>query len=496
MKVETITLDTHERLVTRGISLSEMIREYFELSQPAFASRNQHVIDLTSAFLPLLASRAWINRGTLIPATFFIALTGYPRSGKTAFLKNLRRVLPSSISRIPIGSPEFIVQEIGARRHGILIYDEISQLEKLLSRYMDTFMPILNSMYYLYDLDLGRRDEKKSVFVPAEDYFVDVIFSGTPEDWESIILKAVGGFVRRILRVHVHGRIPLFEEDEIDMELERKRALLQSKIRAVLDALTHVNLIVVLRGLKHYAELVESRVRDPEKQSMIEEYAYKYLAGKLLSYLITVEEDVSADEIDTDYILSALERNITNLRNVDITIYNSNADIIDVDITYFVVRDQTLDRFLPPNFADAVLNTLISIVTDEMSAPSDVVLKNAQKIRQFVDETHEIVVTYRTFVRDILKLRSAYEYKQLVELLEDAGYIRIYDNPRGRGKLVVLDTRVPICANCAFFMNAERCPRLDGILDPRLVEISVDSRACSSFVLTEDYEREVMKNEE
>lgn len=473
-----------------SMSFGEMVREYFRIVQPAFSENNPRVIDLTSAFLPLLASKAWINRGVEIPATFFVSLIGHPRSGKTGFLRNLTKLLPEGISRIPIGSPEFIVQMIDERRHGIIIYDELSQLAKLVSRYMDTFMPLLNNMYYLSHLDMGRRDNKKSVFIPAEEYFVDVIFSGTQNDWEELVLKAVGGFSRRILRVNVHGRIPLFTEDGLNIETERKRYELMKRIQAILKALSHVNLKIIIRGLGNYASIVETAIQDPEKQSLVEEYSYKYLAGKLLAHLLTVDKSVKPEDIDTNYILRIIEENAKNTSNIDVTIYNPTSTSVDVDIFYQNPEDPSLDSFLPPNFTHIVVKTLIGMVSEELVAPGDVVLKTAQKIKDYVEQTGDYYVTMRRFIREILKLRNAMEYKPLIELLEDGGYIRIFNNPSRNGKLVILNTTANICGNCAFFGSVEHCPKIYGVQDKLLLKRLSNplAESCTKFILREKYE--------
>ena len=91
----------------------------------------------------------------------------------------------------------------------------------------------------------------------------------------------------------------------------------------------------------------------------------------------------------------------------------------------------------------------------------------------------------KRFAREILHTATPQYYKDVLTILQDAGFIRIVEYPyKGRmAKYVVLDTKARICANCAHYRNPQECPLLKGVFDFKEAAAKVPpwKPACEKF---------------
>jgi len=120
-----------------------------------------------------------------MPANFFIALVGKPASGKGRVLDCLRSIIDATwIREIPTGSAEAIELSIQDRTFGYLIWDEMGEVAEKSGDYLHRIKYLLNKAYYL-DRITRYKTTKKSVDIPANSYYINVIFAGLEEDWMS-----------------------------------------------------------------------------------------------------------------------------------------------------------------------------------------------------------------------------------------------------------------------------------------------------------------------
>jgi len=484
------------------MTLEQGIREYLVLRRPQFCKANPHVPMILSAAAVSLASRMWVDGTDLIPSVWYIALVGPPRTGKSAILRTMTRLFDrTGVHKIATGSPEAMLKDIEAKRHGYIRFDELGYLVKLLNSYMGPLVNILNSAYYLEELSQTRVDNKKSVIVPAEDYFIHVYMSGVPDDWAMLERKATGGFVRRTLVIPVRGHIPFFIKAHKDKAVLNYIAQLKSRIARILDAMRYLELTVYLPEFPELGEVLEKTQLDLEKKSMVEEYFYKLLAGRIVANLITFDPSEDPSVFDTNEIVHRMLKNAERL-GVEVEVLSSTSTKVTIDITLpeqepidtNVSKTMRLDGFMPPHFTSLTFNQLLETVKPQEVAPDSITLKNVELIRNWLDSGGPAVVTKSTFIKRILHTTNPTYYKAVLEVLEDAGYIKTVNYPKGRRMVqyIVLDPKARVCANCLYFRDPEKCPRLRGAIDEEDIIRAVPpwSAPCEKFRLADEEEEE------
>jgi len=486
-------------------TLSRAITEYLRLSRPDFCENNPHVPVIFSCAATALASRMSYIVWDRNPATFFIALIGPIRTGKSSFIREyLRLFRGTGIGEIPIGSPESVLESIDAVRHGWMWYDEIGDLMKKLDSYMGPLLPLLNKVYYLDGLS-HTRTKGRGVVIDPESYFVHAYFSGTPKDWSMIEKKAIGGFVRRVLVLNVNKHIPFFSGRRPSEEVVQFRSRLYALINAILKALAKTEIWVHLPPYSELGEPLEKARISLEKKSMVEEYFYKVIASYIVANLITFDVNEDPESIDTNEVIHRMQRNGVKF-DIDVSVEGNTPTKALVVVRVPEPRDDdsdvTLDDFMPPNYHRVVFNLLLNAVKPGVSAPEETIADNITKIKEWLESGGDVVVSKRTFVREILTLRKANEYEPVIGVLLDAGCIRMVDYIyRGRNvTYVVLDLKAKICANCARYRTSE-CPRIAHLFvayqhDPDSLRDVVISRTppwdkpCEKFELAEEPEPE------
>lgn len=479
------------------VSLEYTIATYFKLSRPQFVKNNPTIHIIFGAAGVSLASRMWVEGLDLIPNVFYIALVGEPRAGKSAFLRSYLRLFHSTnIGDIPIGSPEAMLKAIAQVRHGYVWYDEVSHLAKLLDSYMGTLPSILNRAYYLDELSQVRMNKEKSVVVPAESYFIHVYFAGTPADWTQIERKAPGGFIRRTLVIPVRGIIPFFSGKRPSHEERLEIQKLRRWISHIFKLLEMTRITVIFPEFNELGELLEKEQMENEKKSMIEEYFYKIMAGRLVGNLITFNLDNEPDSLILNDVLDIMYKN-GQAAGIKVDYGDPSRPPVDViiDATTLSVevpensKELNLDYFLPPHFAYLTYRTLLDTVKVEQVAPDGVTTANVERIKRWLESGGKPVVPLRTFVRQILHLGNPRQYENILRILEDAGYIRqIQWKYRGRTvRYIILDTSARICGNCAKFGISGECPKLRVIsLSDKIYELVRPwDKACEEFEAVE-----------
>jgi len=479
-------------------SFARAFSEYFKLKRPEFCRNNPDIPQIFAASAIALASKMWVEGTDEVPGVFYIALIGEPRTGKTSFLRHYFRLFKgTSVSSIPIGSPEAMLKAINEIRHGYVWYDEVAHLAKLMDSYMGTLPTILNKAYYLDELAQIRMDNKKSVIVSAESYFIHVYFAGTENDWANIERKAPGGFVRRTLTLFVDGIIPFFKKYSLSLEEEARRYALEKAINTILTILKNTVITVRLPELPALAEKLEQEYIDNEKKSMIEDYLYKVFAGLLVAHLITFDLSEDPDSWNLNEILERMKRNAERY-GIRVEYEDPSRAPVSVSVDARVLsalsdtskEDVKITDYLPPNFALQIYNMLIDSTKRKISAPDTVVLKNVERIKQWLESKGGVVVSKYQFTREILHTGNPSYYNFVLQILQDAGYIRIVDYAyKGRpAQYVVLDPKARICANCAHYRDPKECPLLKDVFDFKEAATKVPpwKPACEKFEEVEE----------
>jgi hypothetical protein len=483
------------------VSLERAIVAYLKLSRSQFCENNPTLPHIFAAAGTALVTRMWVEGIDYVPATFYIALIGEPRAGKSAFIRTYLRLFDGTdVGNVPVGSPEAMLKAINDVRHGYVWYDEVSHLAKLLDSYMGTLPSILNRAYYLDELAQVRMNKQKSVVVPAESYFIHVYFAGTPADWQLVEKKAVGGFIRRTLVIPVRGIIPFFSAKRPSREDRELAYGFLRWIRHIYKLLTLTRFTVYLPQFQKFGDVLQKEQMDNEKKSMVEEYLYKILAGRVVNNLITFDLAKSPDELILNDILYTMRDN-AEAQGIRVEFGDPSRPPVEVVVDATGIDEEVGDppaekitSYIPPRFAYMTLKLLLNTVRSQQLAPDEITTKNVERIQRWLESGGSTVVSKRTFVRDILVLRKASEYEPVLQILQDTGHIRVVDWVYKNRKVqyVVLNPREKICANCAYFMDLNKCPKLKGVLVQEDVYgmIKPWESACDKFELAEDGEDE------
>jgi len=470
-------------------TFSKAIVDYLRLSMPNFCENNPHIPWIFSCAATALASRMSYVTWDRNPATFFIALIGPVRTGKSTYIREFLRLFRgTNLSEIPIGSPESMLESIDVIRHGWIWYDEVGDLMKKVDSYMGPFLPLLNKMYYLDGLS-HTRTKGGGVVIQPEDYYVHAFFSGTPKDWTMLEKKAIGGFVRRVLVLNVNKHIPFFSGEKPSEEALRFRYKLYELINTIIKNLTKTEIWVDLPSYSELREPLENAHMNLEKKSMVEEYFYKVIAAYVVANLITFDINEDPDDLNTNEIIHRMQRNGVRY-GIDVSVEENTPTkaLVFVKVPEPEEKEDniTLDDFMPPNYHRVVFNMLLNAVKPGVSAPEETVADNITKIKEWIESGGNVVVSKRTFVREILTLRKASEYEPVIDVLLDAGYIKLVDHVyKGRQvQYVVLNPQARICANCIHFRTDE-CPLLEGVYDPkyRILKVPPWAKPCDKFEL-------------
>jgi len=479
------------------VTLEKAIVEYLRLTHPPLIKSKPHLPLIFSSAAISLASRMWVD-GTAPspwPGVYYIALIGEPGTMKSEFVNSyLKLIDPNVIKEIARGSPEAVVIDLADKRHGYLWYDELGDVAKRLNGYLGPLIPFFNAAYYLRNVSQARTKKENSIFIPAGDYFIHAYFCGTPEDWEAIKEFAAGGFVRRTLVIPVEGEPPYFKRDHDDPNIRNYISMLRSRIKRILRVLASFDVEVKLPNYPKLGEELKSTVtsrnkrEDRENKIMIHEYTQKIIAARILGNLITfdVADDVSG--IGVMELLNIIERNAV-LMGVKVLVEHADREraIIKIIVPEEVNnKEAPLEKFLPPHYEYLTFRQLVETIKVGVEAPSGDIAKNIKKIDNWLAGGGPVVVKRRTFIRKILSLRTAGEYKPVMELLLDGGYIKEVDHiDKGRNvRYVILDPKAKICANCTHF-RSEECPLLKGVYDlkKRMLASPPWKPACEKFKL-------------
>jgi len=481
--------------VTRMRTLEETITEYLKLSTVFFTRNNPSLPLIFSAAAVSLASRMWVYGSRFWPGVFYVALIGEPGTGKSTFLKEYLKLMPTEhIYPIPVGSPEAIVLELDRHRHAYLFFDELDRLARNIKGYMAALPPILNLMYYLDEVGQVRTKREASVRIPAESYYIHAYFSGTPRSWQIISREAAEGFVRRTMVIHVQGTIPFFQRDHDDLAVLRYISELRSKIRAMLELLTHLTITVYLPNYPHLAAALERTQLDHEVKLMLHEYTQKIVAARVVANLIRFDLDEDIERMGpltlADRMVQAGKELGVEVRVTDRMHEPYALEVVVPSIELPEGKDLTtlpLESFTPPHYEMDTFRKLVQMYINEESAPDDITLKNVERIKEWVRTNKQYVVSKSTFIKQILHTTNPTYYKAVLEVLEDAGYIKIINYPKGRRmrQYVVLDPSASICANCVYFRDPDRCPRLQNARDEADIITTVPPWAapCEKFKL-------------
>jgi hypothetical protein len=255
----------------------------------------------------------------------------------------------------------------------------------------------------------------------------------------------------------------------------KEQARLYNILSAILKALVKVNITVYVTGLSKLRPLLERELLETEKKSMIEEYMYKVIAGRLVAYLIDVPEDVEPDDITPNLLVDVIKSKAEKI-GLTLESYEPSPNKFELIIYYQPQDDDPpeageelkLTDYLPPSFPYVTYRQLVNAVKPVDVAPDSITHSNVERIRQWLEAGNRVVVSKWEFVRKILHTGNPQFYTTVIQILQDAGYIRLIDGiNRGRKvTYVILDPKARICGNCIYYGDAKNCPLAMEIFDP------------------------------
>lgn len=410
--------------------------EFCKLTIPDVYKNNPWEIRVIGAAILNTAAKVWINFAQPLPANFFLALVGSPRSGKSSILRNVRAVIePTWMHVIERGSPEAVIEQISKHKYGIFIWDEVEEVLKKAKSYMNTLSNKLNDMYYL-DATTFLRTTKDPIILKRGDYFISTIFAGLPEQWKAIESEFLGGFERRFLTLKIKGKLPLYKSPAYN----NTAAELLVKLQNFIECLSDYCFVLNPPDLSDFAEMVEREVWDELKQSVVQDYSYKLWVALQLN------------KLPFDKLVSLVSHNINNSSDLPMILNDTLDDTNDTNMMMILnkkplrfLNDSIIDSMI---LTDLILKPLITSVKGikvveepemgELIRRIEILKSREVKYMRFID-----------FVTDIIGTRNADWYRPRIKALEDAGKIRIIQIKRKRFVVTVPDAQM--CYNCKHF---------------------------------------------
>jgi hypothetical protein len=397
---------------------------FCESLYPKVFKKNPMAFLIAGMSLLTLAHRAYVLRSRPMPCNFFIGLIGKPASGKGRVIDCIRLAIQDSpmIDEIPTGSAEAIELGVEERKYGYLIWDEIGELAEKSGEYLRRVKYLINKMYYL-DRITRYKVTKRSVDIPANSYYVNVIFSGLEEDWAEVENTFLGGFERRFIKVKMDRAVSLFEDEEPSKEAWKHCYWIREYLR------NHAHEIWFIKPVKLSQLKNVVSTLDEKYWTAAEEYSYKIAAALLLNESMGVIGTVNGVEVKSIHSDDApLE---VSDAGVYAMLHSTNGKHQETAVNFL---SWSLKRLFDINqIADKRVAKILSVIEERLKDPSD---KGYMKKKEFV--------------REFLKSTNSLYYKPIVELLEEAGVIKIIDGGAFgiRGQIVIYNHDARICANC------------------------------------------------
>jgi len=397
---------------------------FCESLYPRIVKKNEAAFLITGMSLLTVAHRAYVLRSRPMPANFFISLIGRPASGKGRVIDCLKLAIQQSpsIEEIPTGSVEAIELGIEERKYGYLIWDEIGELVEKSAEYLRRIKYLINRMYYL-DRITRYKVTKKSVDIPANSYYVNIVFAGLQEDWNEIENLFLGGFERRFIKVPMKRAVKPFEIQEPDREGWKHCFWIWDYLRNHQAEVWFIK----IPDLTDLAELVMEL--EEEYWSAAEEYSYKIAAAMLINESRGTEGRINGVEV------KQIRSDDAPFTPTDALCYqlDHNNPPAAVSFTKEIVKVSVIPSLNNRGLADRAVGRL---------------LEKIDRLRKRID--FEGYITKRDFVMTVLEVTNSSNYRNVIEVLQEAGIIRVISGkPFGiDSELVILDTEKRLCANC------------------------------------------------
>jgi hypothetical protein len=409
---------------------------FVEKTYPWVMENNPWACFVVGCSLIAQATKLVVNLSRPFPCNFFIALVGHPASGKGRILDCLNAVISGTwISDIPIGSAEGIEDAIEACRFGYILIDEMGELvdTQKKSDYLDKLKYVFNRIYYLDRI--ARVTRKKTTWIEANSYYVSVVLVGQEHDWKNLEKRWKRGTERRFLPVRVKGFKEPFRYPDPDPEAAEYLVKLQKWINSLRD----YGVVLPKFEPSGYSQYLKNL--DPRYVPLVEEYTMKILASVMVNNMFDfgdseeVEVRSAGQQGHQGHPVSGL-RLLTSIDPADLMLTFLTSDLDKNPEAFFATWS-----FIPLTLVNEVLGG--GELADEKL---EVIIA---RMRDYVKEAGEVVVSKKVFVREILKNARASEYNYYIKALEDGGYIRTFR--RDRATYIILDPQASICANCKYF---------------------------------------------
>ncbi len=445
-----------------------------QLSSRVYESNAEKILLLGCQLLNQ-AAHLFIGDAYRTPANMFTAIVSRSGAGKSTVMRIMREICYQTphINVISRGSPEGIEEDIEDLRRGIIFWDEAGELIEKGADYMQRVRNVLNQAYYLDAIE-RRKTTKRSVCVKARSYYVSAVFAALPEEWSTLVEKWRGGFERRVLPLRLKKMRRMYDREGLKPEIAD---IIHSLIEW-LAPLKDKAFVIDWEAIKPFLEEAARKYDIPEEHEVaIEEYTMFVFSSIILSKVLARigKENLSAGNVTLSHVPNDIRSLVCDIDDICDIYIVTHCDIV----TLFA--DENGDR----SFVTKALVTLSDIVTrwvlncfagSAATQVSDEVVARILERIAALRERGVAYMSYREFVRKILRTGNAKIYRGYLEFLEDAGEIKILSMPRTRGKVVIVDPNAKICGNCALFKRA--CHDVDPTIP-----------ACDKFEKIKEYEK-------
>ena len=398
-------------------------------------------------------------RTNILPIKYgnmMILLTGPPGSAKSWLTDIIGTLLP----KIASGTPEFVAQEIAEKRWGLVSVNEGGEIVRNANRqgYMDAWGYLLNKLYMLESIEMGRRKKSKSVVVERGSYYVSVLMNALPEDLAGIF-NLWRGLERRFLTLRFSALEP-----KVWIPTDRG-ADKYSRLAEYVSCLENVSAVVDLRPFVDAINNEASKLKGPLRRQAME-YAVKLLVATVIDHysstimrnreqfwkycrtttsgindskgheikgvILSYDNVVPIGEQGGDNIIKyndiLLYDNITNIRDSVLSLMSP--DVVDVPTTLRIIYD-LLDRLASYN-----TDLMVTVSFDPRLAP------RVSKLLEYLRENRSDTLRNLMWKGPLQGLDRRTIMERILDPLETAGFIEVDQIPNPRGKPTVV-VRLP-----------------------------------------------------
>jgi len=260
--------------------------EYFETVSPDVAKKEINMVKIAGGMALNTMAKVIFVPWPVLSGNGIIAPVGPTGSAKSWLVEHTSLFFAGE-DTIPEGTPQYIAEVIEKRKVGIYTIPEVGEALSAAEKggYMANWGYLLNRIYDLDKIELGRRQAKKTVMVPRRSYYVSAMIAGLPEDFKGIFDIWKKGLKRRFLFLPITTEAPdtLYDIDDSVKDMIIESIWLQKFLKRIMVIVNYDKNMA-----NKYISSLHDKIRDPDMRKKIRDYSVKLLGSWALDHALAL----------------------------------------------------------------------------------------------------------------------------------------------------------------------------------------------------------------